>query len=87
MSKKTDRERVTDAIAEFPAEFSLRAFQDGRFRLSVEKSYVSGGDIVLVTQRYFEANESSYMPINTAGWLDFASGSPCELRREYVERR
>ncbi len=65
------QEAIRDAIAEFPAEFGLRAFPGERFRISEAACFVSEGRVVLYTYVLRDGN-----------WLAFAKGSPAELRRE-----
>jgi hypothetical protein len=67
----SDDEKIRDAIARFPSTFGLRGFPGALFRISPEASYVSGGRVMLYTQRK-TGNQ----------WLDFAKGSESELRRE-----
>lgn len=61
-------------IATFPETFGLRGFRGRTFRISEQSSYVDDrGEIILYTQ------------VKTPeGWLDFAKGSPAEIRREVV---
>ncbi len=62
------------AIAKFPPTFGLRGFPGETFRVSRDSSYVSGGSVMLYTE------------ILRGGiWLDFAKGTPAELRSQIVE--
>lgn len=67
----SDDEKIRDAIARFPPTFGLRGFPGDVFRISPTASYVSGGRVLLYTQRK-DGNQ----------WLDFSKGSESELRRE-----
>jgi len=63
---------VAEAAAEFPATFGLRRFA-GKFRISLEASYVGAEGVMLYTQ------------VERGGqWLDFAKGTPAELRAQVV---
>ncbi|HKV44607.1 MAG TPA: hypothetical protein VJT32_08040 [bacterium] len=68
---------IADTIAQFPAEFGLRAFPGERFRISRMSSYASDwpvpGTIYLYTQRRVGDR-----------WLDFAKATPAELRTQVV---
>ncbi len=80
--RDTDK-ALDDAIAQFPAEFGLRPFPGKLFRISRNASYISGGlfgggavpehEIRLYTQ-----------VLKDGQWLDFAKGSPDELRAQVV---
>ena len=67
----SDDEKIRAAIARFPTTFGLRGFPGDVFRISPTASYVSGGRVLLYTQRK-DGNQ----------WLDFSKGSESELRRE-----
>ena len=67
----SDDEKIRAAIARFPATFGLRGFPGDVFRISPTASYVSGGRVLLYTQRK-DGNQ----------WLDFSKGGESELRRE-----
>ena len=62
---------IAGAIAQFPEVFSLRAFHLKIFRISKEKSYVSGDQIMLVLQVQ-----------NGGSWVDFGKGTIAELQLE-----
>jgi hypothetical protein len=70
-SSMSDDEKIRAAIAKFPPTFGLHGFPGDVFRLSPTSSYVSGGRVLLYTQRK-DGNQ----------WLDFSKGSESELRRE-----
>lgn len=69
----SDNAKIHDAIARFPPTFGLRGFPGDVFRLSPTSSYVSGGSVMLYTQR----KEGDH-------WLDFSKGTEPELRGEIV---
>jgi hypothetical protein len=69
----SDGAKIRDAIARFPPTFGLRGFPGDVFRLSPTSSYVSGGSVMLYTQR----KEGDH-------WLDFSKGTEPELRGEIV---
>lgn len=71
-----DRKLIEDEIEKFPSTFGLRAFPGKVFTISEQKSYFSQGRIVLCTAVYDEEQ---------GRWLDFAEGSPEEVRREIVD--
>ncbi len=62
---------ISAAASQFPTEFGLRGFPGSRFRVSPSKSHYAFGGVVLYTQ--IREGER---------WLDFAKGTPAELRRE-----
>ena len=68
-----DMELILAAKSEFPATFGLRAFRGDVFRISEAASYVTGGAVMLYTQRYSDGQ-----------WRAFAKGSPSELRAQIV---
>jgi hypothetical protein len=72
-SSMSDDEKIRAAIARFPPTFGLRGFPGDVFRLSPTASYVSGGRVLLYTQRK-DGNQ----------WLDFAKETEPELRREVI---
>jgi len=61
---------IAEAIAEFPKTFGLRGFPGQRFSLSQKSSYVRNGEVMLYTV--------------TSGGLDFAKGTPAEMRAQIV---
>ena len=65
---------VIEAASQFPETFRLRAYGAETFRIHAGISYVSAGRVVLYTQRLAAGDE----------WLDFAKGSPAELRAQVV---
>lgn len=65
--------RIRAAIDRFPPTFGLRGFPGDVFRISPTASYISGGDLMLYTQR----KEGGH-------WLDFSKGTEPELRAEVV---
>ena len=69
----SDDAKIRDALARFPPTFGLRGFPGDVFRLSPTSSYVSGGNVMLYTQR----KEGDH-------WLDFSKGTEPELRGEIV---
>jgi hypothetical protein len=75
--RKRDEEgkrALAAAIAEFPAEFGLRAFPGRVFRISKSASYVNdAGELVL----YAALKADAY-------WQDFAKVTPAELRSQVV---
>ena len=73
ISDDTDDTKIRDAIARFPATFSLRGFPGDLFRLSPTASYVSDGSVILYTQRK-----------KGDRWQDFAKGTEPELRGQIV---
>jgi hypothetical protein len=70
-------QKVTDAIAQFPATFGLRAFPGDVFKISPFHSYESDfpapGTVYLYT--YVRRGDA---------WHSFAKGTPQELRAEVV---
>jgi hypothetical protein len=71
-----NRALVAEVIASFPATFGLRAFPGLTFRLNTLGSYVSPDlGVQLVTQVERDGK-----------WLDFARGTPDELRQNMVIR-
>jgi hypothetical protein len=70
-SSISDSDKIRDAIARFPSAFGLRGFPGGVFRISPTSSYVSGGRVMLYTER--KDNDD---------WLDFSKGTESELRSE-----
>ena len=62
---------IARAIAEFPAEFGLRAFPGKKFRVSHSSSYWSDGDVLLYTDVF-----------DGGTWHAFAKGTPKELRAQ-----
>lgn len=74
---------IDQAIASFPPEFGLRSFPGARFRINPRACYYSDGyenewgrqkpSVILYTQR-----------LTSAGWVDFAKGTPAELHDELV---
>lgn len=67
---------VKAAIATFQATFGLRAFPGETFRIGASQSYYSDTyGIMLYTQRQ-----------DGDRWLDFAKGTPEELRRQIVNK-
>ena len=72
-SGMSDDEKIRATIARFPSTFELRGFPGDVFRLSPTSSYVSGGRVLLYTQRK-DGNQ----------WLDFAKGTESELRSEVI---
>lgn len=81
MTWHEQRQAVAAAIAEFPVEFGLRAFQGDVFSISTTGSYISDfpapGTIYLYTCRKTEGG----------GWDPHSKGTPAELRRQIVERK
>lgn len=69
----SDSAKIRDAVARFPSTFGLRGFPGDVFRISPTSSYVSGGGVMLYTQRRDDGH-----------WLDFSKGTEAELRREVV---
>lgn len=69
----SDDSKIRDAIARFPPMFGLRGFPGDVFRLSPTSSYVSGGHVMLYTQR----KDGDH-------WSDFSKGTEPELRGEIV---
>ena len=72
-SAMSDDEKIRAAIAKFPSTFGMRGFPGDVFRISPTSSYVSGGRVLLYTQRK-DGNQ----------WLDFAKGTESELRSEVI---
>jgi hypothetical protein len=77
------------AADQFPATFSLRAYRDDTFRISIGASYVSEGRVMLYTQRLVsvERYKSIYgsEPRDEGSlWLDFAKGTLAELFDQVV---
>lgn len=72
----SDDEKIRAAIARFPPTFGLRGFPGDVFRLSPTSSYVSGGRVMLYTQRK-DGNQ----------WLDFAKETEPDLRREVISKQ
>jgi len=70
-SSISNYEQIRAAIARFPATFGLRGFPGDVFRISPTSSYVSGGRVMLYTER--KDNDD---------WLDFSKGTESELRGE-----
>ena len=70
-SSISDSDKIRDAIARFPSTFGLRGFPGGVFRISPTSSYVSGGRVMLYTER--KDNDD---------WLDFSKGTESELRSQ-----
>jgi hypothetical protein len=67
-------QQLAAAIAEFPAEFGLRAFPGRVFRISKSASYVNdAGQPVLYAALKADAH-----------WQDFAKVTPAELRSQVV---
>lgn len=64
---------LKEAIAEFPKNFSLRAYPEYKFRISPEKSFIEGDKIHLVTQMFSKGK-----------WLDFDRNDPREIMREMI---
>ena len=69
----SDDANICYAVARFPPTFGLRGFPGDMFRLSPMSSYISGGNVMLYTQR----KEGDH-------WLDFSKGTEPELRGEIV---
>ena len=76
MSQWRDEEQdaVDAAIAEFPKEFSVRAFRDKRFTISRSQSFVSQGRVQLYV----------FIVHNDGTSEAFAKASVDELRREII---
>ena len=70
-SSISDSDKIRDAIARFPSTFGLRGFPGNVFRISPTSSYVSGGRVMLYTERK-----------DDGGWSDFSKGTESELRSE-----
>jgi hypothetical protein len=70
-SSISDSDKIRNAIANFPSTFGLRGFPGGVFRISPTSSYVSGGRVMLYTERK-----------DNGDWLDFSKGTEAELRSE-----
>jgi hypothetical protein len=64
------------AIAEFPAEFGLRNHPGRTFRISKSASYVNDAGQPML---YIAVKQNGY-------WLDFAKGTPAELRAQVITR-
>lgn len=65
---------VAAAVASFPPSFGLRAYSGDTFRVSSSSSYVSGGRVVLYTERLGADGQ----------WRDFAKGSADQLREQMI---
>ena len=78
-----DDKRVADAIAQFPAEFGLRAFPGEIFRVSERSSYVSDYPAPDTVYLYTERKSGTNVDGATL-WQSFAKGTPAELRAEVV---
>lgn len=79
---------VKAACAEFPGTFRLRG-HNGTFRVSVRSSYVSGGKVIVYTQRLhtqdsFTRAYGRNPRTSDELWQDFAKGTPSELRSQIV---
>jgi hypothetical protein len=68
-----DMDLILEVMAGFPKTFGLRSFPGDIFRISEDSSYVTGGSVMLYTQRKSEDH-----------WADFAKGSPSEIRAQIV---
>ena len=71
----SDDAKIRDAIARFPPTFGLRGFPGDVFRLSPTSSYVSGGNVMLYTQR----KEGDH-------WLDFSEETSRSLILQWISR-
>jgi hypothetical protein len=75
LSYEEQKSAVQVALDSFPIEFGLRGFPGEKFRCSPSASYYSTSyGVMIYTQRYDHER----------GWLDFAKGSPGELRAQIV---
>ena len=70
-SSISDSDKIRVAIERFPSTFGLRGFPGDVFRISPTSSYVSGGRVMLYTERK-----------DNGRWLDFSKGTESELRSE-----
>lgn len=76
----TNKQRVKEAIGNFPATFGLRSF-DGVFRISEESSFVADdGSVKLYTQRRVLTEDGE-------DWRDFAKTDAWELARNVTAVR
>ena len=74
---------VSDAIAQFPATFRLRA-HEGTFRFSKRSSYVSRGVVYLYTEvlRSTQVQSGPSKGQYQDTWSDFVKGTVEEFKRE-----
>jgi len=74
---------VREAVASFPPEFGLRAYPGEVFRVSPTASYWSDfeGGVLVYTQVRGRPLFAQDAPPE---WMDFAKGTPAELRRQLV---
>ena len=75
---KTDRDILSDAIAEFPERFGLRAFPGKVFCIARVDSWVDRETKIPQLYVCVETDD---------GWLSFSRGTPPELAREIVARK
>ena len=90
MTLDEELKAIKEVIATFPATFGLRAFPGDRFRIGERQSYFGGAGnntMMLYTQR-LKTTQVKNGPSKGQyqdEWVDFAKGTPEELRRQVVK--
>lgn len=80
MTRSEQRDYIQKVADEFPKTFGLQGFPGETFRIGIRESYfvdnspTPSSTMYLYTQRLDAKGE----------WLDFAKGTPAELRRQVV---
>lgn len=76
-----EQQQITDAIAQLPETFGLRAFPGKRYRLAPRAShFVSEGEVQLVVQAEMTADEQQKYHLQP--WADFGRNTLAHLLRE-----
>jgi hypothetical protein len=75
MTYEDQKDAVSSAVKQFPAEFGLRAYPGEVFRVSATNSYYSDHEHAVMVYTDIKRGDR---------WMDFAKGTVAELRREVV---